>query len=347
MWFIGSSGIYCMPNFLIFPLHTPELYEVWWDYSAVGVWPWFWPWHHCKARSAPALGQSVWYEPLAEPHCHGAVKGRGTAWAPQSGVGDEELTQWPLEVYEALGPPCVPSRRCLLPSQVHALPVVFGRTKCGILTVNRAGLCPFPASPDHVNKRLVPNCGIKWDGVFHHQRALELHLRLLFVSVETTWTTGRARSWKRASTCIYLKPWACPQKLAQMKYCDGKGWDLQLQRPAVPCSCPGCVHGAPVSTEQAGLAGMVSLSTAQASVLEKQDRLWWGLSWPEMPGFHCHQHHSELRCADPSLQPAQACSGVVSSMAPGEAQALGTALPGTVSNLRLGNLLLQNQKIPK
>lgn len=37
MWFIGSSGIYCMPNFLIFPLHTPELYEVWWDYSAVGV----------------------------------------------------------------------------------------------------------------------------------------------------------------------------------------------------------------------------------------------------------------------------------------------------------------------
>lgn len=54
------------------------------------------------------------------------------------------------------------------------------------------------------------------------------------------------------------------------KDCDGKGWDLQLQRPAVPCSCPGSLHGAQVPTEQAGLVGMVSLSTAQASVLEKQ-----------------------------------------------------------------------------
>lgn len=51
--------------------------------------------------------------------------------------------------------------------------------------------------------------------------------------------------------------------------------------------------------------------------------------------------------ADPSLQPAQACSGMVSSMAPGKAQVLGAALPGTVSNLRLCNLLLQNQKNPK
>lgn len=92
-----------------------------------------------------------------------------------------------------------------------------------------------------------------------------------------------------------------------MKACDGKGWDLQLQRPAVPHSCPGPVHGAQVSTEQAGLVGMVLLSTAQASVLEKQDRLWWGFSWPEMPRFHCHQHHSELRCANPSLQLARSC----------------------------------------
>lgn len=132
-----------------------------------------------------------------------------------------------------------------------------------------------------------------------------------------------------------------------MKGCDGKGWDLQLQRPAVPHSCPGPVHGAQVSTEQAGLVGMVLLSTAQASVLEKQDRSWWGFSWPEMPRFHCHQHHSELRCANPSLQPAQSCSGMVPSMAPGEAQAVETALPGTDSNLRLCNLLLQNQKIPE
>lgn len=84
----------------------------------------------------------------------------------------------------------------LLPpmSLVPVVPTVFGRTGCGNLTVNWAGLCLFPASPEHINKRLVPNCGIKWDGVFHHQRALELHLRLLFVSVETTRTTGRAWS---------------------------------------------------------------------------------------------------------------------------------------------------------
>jgi len=56
----------------------------------------------------------------------------------------------------------------------------------GYLLGNWAGPCPFPASPDHINKSLVPNCGIGWDGAFHHQRALELHLRRLFVSGETT-----------------------------------------------------------------------------------------------------------------------------------------------------------------
>lgn len=65
-------------------------------------------------------------------------------------------------------------------------PLFLEEPSVGYLTVNWAGLCLFPASPDHMNNRLVPNCGIKWDGAFHYQRALELLLRLLFVSAETT-----------------------------------------------------------------------------------------------------------------------------------------------------------------
>lgn len=75
---------------------------------------------------------------------------------------------------------CHPYLRCMVsPPSLEELSV-------GYLLVNWAGLCLFPAPLNHVNKRLVPNCGIKWVGAFHHQRAVELHLRRLFVSVETT-----------------------------------------------------------------------------------------------------------------------------------------------------------------
>lgn len=50
-----------------------------------------------------------------------------------------------------------------------------------------------------------------------------------------------------------------------MKGCDEGGWDLQLQRPAVPLSHARPVHGARVSMQQAAVGETVELLTAQAS----------------------------------------------------------------------------------
>lgn len=340
-----------MLNFLIFPLHAPELlYGVWWDYSTVRgvcrVWPWFWtcpsitvrPTVHLHCLSGSLSGMA----PLADPHSR---RGAKNSLSPPKWSGrwrTDSVTTWSVwslgtTLYSFHGAACChPCLRCMFS------PLFLEELSVGYLTVNWAGLCLFPASPDHINKRLVPNSGIKWDGVFHHQRALELHLRLLFVSVETTWTMGCARSWKWAATCIYLKPWACPQKLAQKKDCDRKGWDLQLQRPAVPCFCPGSVHGAPVSTEQAGLVGMVSLSTDQHQYWKSKT------GWGEV----CHgqkcQGFTATNTTESSGVPAHPYSQLRHAQGwcppwPLEKH----SLPGTVSNLRLCNLLLQNQKIPK
>lgn len=80
--------------------------------------------------------------PLTELHCHGGTKGRGTTRAPQSGAGDEELTRWPLEVYEALGPPCVSSVGLPVATRVLG---AFGRTKCGIPDSELGWALPVPS----------------------------------------------------------------------------------------------------------------------------------------------------------------------------------------------------------
>lgn len=123
---------------------------------------------------------------------------------------------------------CHPCHSCLVSSLCLEEPSV------GYLPMNPAGLCLFPASPDCINK--ASNCGIKRVGAFHHQRALELHLRHLFVPVETTRTVGwagqslpgepqlaftqshncvqgtlqgRLRFAAPDSCCAHLLPWPC------------------------------------------------------------------------------------------------------------------------------------------
>jgi len=60
-----------------------------------------------------------------------------------------------------------------------------------------------------------------------------------------------------------------------MKGCDEGGRDLQLQRPAVPCSCPGPVHAARV-VHAAGCSGGdgLALETSGISIEEAGQGCW-------------------------------------------------------------------------
>lgn len=221
--------------------------------------------------------------------CNGAAhqaRPHGAAFRHPAGTGGraasptlflvQEVKAWQASCWKLGPPPCFfHVAACCHPClRLTVFPICWEEPSVGYLLVNRARSCPFPAAPDHINKRLVPNRGIGWDGAFHRQRAPELHLRRLFVSVETTWTAGRAGSWKWASACSYLQPVDISTETCV--------WWGRLGSAASKArrALPGRVHGLCVAMLQVGEMAAIS----QASVREKQGR-WlvlplkscWGL----------------------------------------------------------------------
>lgn len=114
--------------------------------------------HHCKALSAPALGQPVWHGTSCRTSLPWRCEGQRKSLSPKKWSGrwrTDLLSTWSVwnlgtTLCSFCGAACChPCLRCMFS------PLFLEEANVGYLTVNWAGLCLFPASPDHISKSLV------------------------------------------------------------------------------------------------------------------------------------------------------------------------------------------------